>query len=245
LASRPNPTVSLEEKKAKSSNDLPRDQETFICKNGQSKKDPTSLALKVNETKKLYIHNSFSEQLEQSNENEKLRQACHPNYPYSSIVPTNNYNVMPSFLTCPPTITSEYIFQNNIDFAYILPQFNSNEALQQMQNLNLSIPQTTQSAYYPKYSYGNPSMNSSLNFAQNYYSYNTGVRCKTISNDEFVERTIKTYEDSNFDHSLLVGKIAALSHFQSGSRYLQIQLAKGDPEFSGFIIDEVICSYLL
>ena len=59
------------------------------------------------------------------------------------------------------------------------------------------------------------------------------------SNEEFVESIIGPYEQSNGDLTLLEGKIPIIVHFQCGSRYLQNQIAKSNPKFIQFLLNDV------
>lgn len=58
--------------------------------------------------------------------------------------------------------------------------------------------------------------------------------------EEYALSVIKEYESSNGDFSVLADKIVLLATFNNGSRYLQMQLTKGNPAFIAAVIDQVI-----
>eukprot|EP00831_Metopus_contortus_P064513 TRINITY_DN57736_c0_g1_i1.p1 TRINITY_DN57736_c0_g1~~TRINITY_DN57736_c0_g1_i1.p1 ORF type:complete len:500 (-),score=52.74 TRINITY_DN57736_c0_g1_i1:142-1641(-) len=96
----------------------------------------------------------------------------------------------------------------------------------------------TYSTYYPQYNPG---------FALQSLPVHPPVRAPNekpvmpteTSNEDYVQKLITSFEEAGMDQSRLSGKITTLAHFQSGSRYLQSQLVKCNPEFISFIIKEI------
>ena len=58
-------------------------------------------------------------------------------------------------------------------------------------------------------------------------------------NEAWVLSIISDFEASNHDTSCLVGKLGALAVTQTGSRFLQKQLATSNPDFVPFVLQEV------
>ena len=56
---------------------------------------------------------------------------------------------------------------------------------------------------------------------------------------------IRRYEESQGDVQVLAGQVLTLACEQSGSRFLQAEVAKGDPSFVSFILQEVLKAVLI
>ena len=63
-------------------------------------------------------------------------------------------------------------------------------------------------------------------------------------NEEYIQKIIKDYDDNQFELKMLSGKIPELCVTQTGSRFLQKQLTKANPDFIQFILDEVTNLYI-
>ena len=58
-------------------------------------------------------------------------------------------------------------------------------------------------------------------------------------NEQDILFLIKEYEDKNNNFNVLVGRIVGLAVTQTGSRFLQKQLTKSNPDFVTFVLKEV------
>lgn len=58
-------------------------------------------------------------------------------------------------------------------------------------------------------------------------------------NEQNILSLLKEFEEENEELSVLVGKIAGLAVSQTGSRFLQKQLTKANPDFISFVLNEV------
>jgi len=66
---------------------------------------------------------------------------------------------------------------------------------------------------------------------------------ETVETQERSNEIIRRYEASGRKTHVLTGNVLTLARTQSGSRFLQGEVTKGDPQFVSFILQEVVLSW--